>query len=59
MRNYGLWQGALSAGSNKIAIEYRSSYAITSGTGLWEARSLTLLLVSIAIVLKLCSYSIY
>ena len=42
MENYGLWQGALDAGSKDIVIEYRSSHAITSGTSDWETRALTI-----------------
>ena len=42
MGNFGLWQGSLTAGTTTIVIEYRSSYAITSDTSLWQTRALTI-----------------
>ena len=39
----GMWQGALNAGTYKIALEYRGNAAATLSGGLWETRALTVI----------------
>ena len=39
----GMWQGALNAGTYKIALEYRGDAAAPLSGGLWETRALTVI----------------
>ena len=39
----GMWQGALNAGTYKIALEYRGNAAAPLSGGLWETRALTVI----------------
>ena len=39
----GMWQGALDAGTHKIALEYRGNAAAPLSGGLWETRALTII----------------
>ena len=38
-----MWQGALNAGTYKIALEYRGDAAAPLSGGLWETRALTVI----------------